>query len=223
MSAALFTVLVSCSIELAVCCRLLALCSVRVDRSLVPLAISVDAVSMASTAERTSPMVWASRVCIVSSAPSVCETSSLPPRATRLLRSPSAMCCVSDIASARRRVMPRASSVASTVPTTSASTPAVTMPISVWRREAWISASTAARPASAAAVSSSSAAIHCCCTGHSLPVSVSAAISGCIVRASASACFISGAAAASAPSALSRADFSAAVRPSASSCSRLSA
>jgi hypothetical protein len=49
-----FTVLVSSSMLLAVVCRLLAVSSVRRARSLLPWAISVDAVAMLSVADRTS-------------------------------------------------------------------------------------------------------------------------------------------------------------------------
>ena len=54
MSAAWFTVLLSSAVLEAVCCRLEAVCSVRIDRSWLPLAISVDAVETDSTPLRTS-------------------------------------------------------------------------------------------------------------------------------------------------------------------------
>ena len=40
--------------ELAVCCRLLAVCSVRLDRSELPVAISTEATFMLSVELRTS-------------------------------------------------------------------------------------------------------------------------------------------------------------------------
>ena len=52
-SALCLTVPVSCSMELAVCCRLLAVCSVRALRSWLPLAISALAVPMFSPLART--------------------------------------------------------------------------------------------------------------------------------------------------------------------------
>ena len=54
------TVLVSSSMLLAVLCRLLAVSSVRWARSLLPWAISLDAVAMLSVAERTSVTSWRS-------------------------------------------------------------------------------------------------------------------------------------------------------------------
>src|SRR5437867_9924344 len=49
------TVLVSCSIELAVCCRLLAACSVRTERSALPAATSPLATWIDSAPARTLP------------------------------------------------------------------------------------------------------------------------------------------------------------------------
>jgi len=54
VSADWFTVPVSSSMLEAVCCKLEAVCSVRTDRSWLPLAISVEAVETASTPPRTS-------------------------------------------------------------------------------------------------------------------------------------------------------------------------
>ena len=67
---------VNCSIDAAVCCRLLAVCSVRIDRSWLPVAISAEAVEMLSVLERTWPTSWCSAPCIWPSARSRSPISS---------------------------------------------------------------------------------------------------------------------------------------------------
>ena len=93
------TVPVSCAIELAVCCRLLAVCSVRAERSALPCAISVDAVEMLSVEFFTCATMRARLPCMsssdcissaVSSRPSTCSCS--------CDRSPSAMRRASRVA-----------------------------------------------------------------------------------------------------------------------------
>ena len=56
------TVPVSCSIELAVCCRLLAVCSVRCAQVLLPVAISALAVLMLSVLRAPAPISAAQRL-----------------------------------------------------------------------------------------------------------------------------------------------------------------
>jgi hypothetical protein len=60
-SADWLTVLVSASIEAAVCCRLDAVCSVRADKSWLPAAISDEAIVMESTELRISPAILPQR------------------------------------------------------------------------------------------------------------------------------------------------------------------
>jgi hypothetical protein len=63
------TVPVSSSIELAVCCRFEAVCSVRTDRSWLPVAISEEAVEIESVAWRITAMVSRRRCVMVTSEP----------------------------------------------------------------------------------------------------------------------------------------------------------
>jgi hypothetical protein len=64
LSAFWFTVEVSSSIDAAVSSSELACDSVRADKSILPEAISPEAVAMVSALRRISPMVSASRACI---------------------------------------------------------------------------------------------------------------------------------------------------------------
>ncbi len=96
------TVLVSCSIELAVCCRLLAASSVRCERSTLPLAISVDAVWMPSVASRTWLTMRARLSRVPATALSSRPSSSCAPISILPRRSPSASAASAPSAWARR-------------------------------------------------------------------------------------------------------------------------
>jgi hypothetical protein len=91
LSALWRTVPVSCSIELAVCCRLDAVCSVRLDRSALPEATSTLATWIVSAAPRTWPTSACRRCCIAARARSRSAVSSRPLASMRCDRSPSAM------------------------------------------------------------------------------------------------------------------------------------
>jgi len=100
-SAVCFTVPVSCTSEDAASCRLDAVCSVRLERSWLPEAISTDAVRIESAAVRSWPTIACSASCMWCSERISLEASSTP--STGFIardRSPSAMASASASASA---------------------------------------------------------------------------------------------------------------------------
>jgi hypothetical protein len=86
------TVPVSCSIDAAVCCRLLAVDSVRRDRSWLPLAISALAVAMLSELCCTWPTRRCSEACSRLICSSIEQNSSRPSTGTGRDRSPGGGC-----------------------------------------------------------------------------------------------------------------------------------
>ncbi len=119
------TLLLSCSIELAACCRLLAVCSVRWLKSRLPVAISALAVEMLSVAWRIPPMVRDSFACMTASACSKRPTSSAESTRNSAVRSPAATRCAEASAALSGRVMLRVISQANRPPATSSSVPSV--------------------------------------------------------------------------------------------------
>jgi len=97
-SAVCLTLPVSCSIDDAVSCRLAAVCSVRTDRSWLPVAISALAVAMLSADWRMPRITRVSEACMV---PRACSRWLVSSRLSRVadgcwgngLRSPEATCC----------------------------------------------------------------------------------------------------------------------------------
>ncbi|MOA01634.1 hypothetical protein D3C78_1210540 [compost metagenome] len=85
------TVEVSCDSEATVSCRLLAVCSVRADRSWLPEAISWLAVAILPLASRTWRTIAPRPFCISSSARCRSATSSRPSISARCDRSPCAI------------------------------------------------------------------------------------------------------------------------------------
>jgi len=90
------TVPVSCSIDEAVCCRLEAVCSVRLLRSWLPAAISVLAVVMLSVERRTSITRPCRRCRISPMAAIMWPSSSWRAAGTGVARSPPAMRRIDD-------------------------------------------------------------------------------------------------------------------------------
>ncbi len=82
------TLPVSCDSELAVCCRLLAVCSVRWLRSWLPVAISDEAVETSCVPERIAPIVLRSSPCRMLSARSEAVVAAGPVVRIWVLRSP---------------------------------------------------------------------------------------------------------------------------------------
>ncbi len=82
------TLPVSCDSELAVCCRLLAVCSVRWLRSWLPVAISEDAVDTSCVPERIEPMVLRVSSCSTFSARRAAVDSALPTMRMSVARLP---------------------------------------------------------------------------------------------------------------------------------------
>ncbi len=103
------TLPVSCDSELAVCCRLLAVCSVRWLRSWLPMAISVDAVDTSCVPERIEPIVLRISSCSVFSARSDTVVAAGPLVRMVVLRSPrpiATVCAVNSVIMRRTRIMP---------------------------------------------------------------------------------------------------------------------
>ena len=90
-SALLRTEPASCCIELAVCCKALAWLSVREDKSVLPEAISADAVFTPSAVSRTSSTMLRSFLRMPFSSARSQEISSLPGDSILVSRSPPAM------------------------------------------------------------------------------------------------------------------------------------
>ncbi len=84
-------VLVSSSIELAACCRLPAVCSVRALRSWLPLATWVLATWICSVELRISRTMRVNESCILPSDVTSCADSSVPTARQLPVRSPEAM------------------------------------------------------------------------------------------------------------------------------------
>ena len=140
------TVLVSCSMALAVCCRLPAVCSVRWLRSALPAAISALAVRIESLDWRTWAMVRASDSDITRNAVINSPNSSLRRVAGTALRSPWAMRPASSTASCSGvRMLRTSSTVPNSMPAMMAAT-VIAATTTVLRR----SAATLARDTSAA-------------------------------------------------------------------------
>ena len=124
MSALFLTVAVSCSIDAAVCWRLLACSSVRWLRSALPWAICAEPVAIDSDALRTSPTMATRLVFISFNAPSRVPISSS--RSTTMVapRSPDATVCATFTATPmppvieRIRLRPTRVATASTAPLT---------------------------------------------------------------------------------------------------------
>ena len=87
-SAVWLTVPVSSAIEVATCCRLLAVCSVRVLRSVLPVAISCAATETPSAPPRMEPSVCRRDTCKACSALSTSEACDWPLASTSFVRSP---------------------------------------------------------------------------------------------------------------------------------------
>ena len=156
-SAVCRTVPVSCVSEAAACCRLDAVCSVRADRSMLPLAISALAVPMLSVEPRTSPISRSNEPCIASSARSSCAVSSLPRVSMRPVRSKRAIASATSAAWPSGRVIERVSHTASAPPAASATSPNTTSAIrarSLVAASAWIAWSSWSR---------------CCCATARMP------------------------------------------------------
>ncbi len=135
------SVLVNCSMAAAVSCRLLEVCSVRTDRSWLPVAISALAMAMLSVLWRT--------CCTMPDSDSLmaCSERSRSPNSsarcacpcTPALRSPAAMRSASSLASARgRRMLAIRKWAPMTMPSSSTPTAAAAKP-TVSLREAAIS------------------------------------------------------------------------------------
>jgi hypothetical protein len=121
------TVVPSCSIDAAVCCSALACCSVRVDRSLLPCAISLEAVATLSELERTLATTSARLRRISLTAASRRAASSRPSTVISNSRSPAATREVACSAMRSGRVMLtviRQASSAEAIITTTAATSA---------------------------------------------------------------------------------------------------
>jgi len=102
------TVPESCSIDAAVCCRLLAVCSVRVLRSWLPSAISRLAVRMLKAVPRTCPTSVFRACCMSCSACMSEDASSRPDTTIGWVRSPCVMACATACASSIGRTIERA-------------------------------------------------------------------------------------------------------------------
>jgi len=120
------TVAVSCISDATVCCRLLAVCSVRADRSPLPTAISWLAVAMLPLASRTRPTMRFRLSCMAFSAFCRSDTSSLPTTSSCSVRLPLAMASARRLASVSGRqidtMFSRVSGATTKVVITSAST-----------------------------------------------------------------------------------------------------
>ncbi len=113
-------VLVNCSMAAAVSCRLLEVCSVRTDRSWLPVAISALAMAMLSVLRRTCCTTPESASPMAPSDRSSSPNSSPPPRGTGEARSPAAMRAAAALASASGLWMPRISTTPpATIPASS--------------------------------------------------------------------------------------------------------
>ena len=128
VSADWVTVAVSCSMLAAVSSRLEAVCSVRADRSWLPLAISTDADDTESTPERTSVTTPRSCVDMADNERSIWPNSSLRVECSSCVRSPAAMASMALTAWSSGRVMERTSCHAMASPTAS-SRAAITRPM----------------------------------------------------------------------------------------------
>ena len=109
VSADWVTVAVSCSMLAAVSSRLEAVCSVRADRSWLPLAICTDADDTESTPERTSVTTPRSCVDMADNERSIWPNSSLRVERSSCVRSPAAMASMALTAWSSGRVMERTS------------------------------------------------------------------------------------------------------------------
>ena len=109
--------------ELAACCRLLAVCSVRTLRSWLPVAISALAVAMLSVEWRMPPMVRDSVACMSARAFTSWPISSFERTSTRTVRSPAATRCAAPSASFTGTVMLRVMLQAQAPPITSVNKP----------------------------------------------------------------------------------------------------
>ena len=96
---------VSSSSEATVCCKLLAVCSVREDKSVLPLAISWLAMAMLLLANCTCPTSWAKLLCMACKSLCKSATSSFPVLSMLWVKSPMAMALASFCAWARGRQM----------------------------------------------------------------------------------------------------------------------
>ncbi|MNQ90143.1 hypothetical protein D3C85_1054730 [compost metagenome] len=112
------TVDVSSIIEAAVSSSELACSSVREDRSILPLAISAEAMAMASVPVRTRPTMAARLPLIAFRARSRSPISSRLPSATTARKSPAATCWAMPTAAPSGSVMLRISHHTVTLPTT---------------------------------------------------------------------------------------------------------
>ncbi|MNR21892.1 hypothetical protein D3C85_1388210 [compost metagenome] len=129
LSAFCCTVTVSSSMLAAVCAREAACCSVRDDRSTLPLAICAEPLAMLSLLARTEPTSWVNESCIRCIA-WVTLPGSARDMSMRAVRSPLAMLVARSATAAGSppswRVRPR---VRSTPISTPASRPAAVRPI----------------------------------------------------------------------------------------------
>ncbi len=145
VSADWVTVAVSSSMLAAVSSRLAAVCSVRADRSWLPVAIWLDAAETDSTPERTSPTTPRRRAPMADSERSRWPSSSRRSSCTSCVKSPPAIASASPTARSSGCVMEPTSRFASTRPKTT-TTAAMPAPIHMARwRKAWASCLAASR------------------------------------------------------------------------------
>ncbi len=127
-----------CSIDAAVCCRLDAASSVRDDRSMLPSAISAEAMPMLSVEVRTCDTSVLSESCIEASAFSRRPVSSRSCDSIDSVRSSAAMRCAASTARWIGRVMPRTSQADNNPPRISDAAPKTTSARRAVRFSAWM-------------------------------------------------------------------------------------
>ena len=149
----------------AVCCRLEAVCSVRAERSWLPMAISDEASDTDSTPLRTSPTTPRRRATICPSERSMWPNSSLRVVWMSRVRSPAAMASMAATASSSGRVMERTRNRVISTPSTT-TTAAATRPnrLAFWR-VAWAVWTAASRRVSCNFTKSLMASTSCCADG----------------------------------------------------------